>query len=733
MAIKDLNDSALNRRVMTLLASIMIVVVVGKIYSINSFKNSIESVDKVNIANIQVADLTNEILNPLAELRLLSMELVLAPNKKNVDDVNYKLELQVENVDSGISSWEQKVRALPVAEKQKSLQDISQIKDAWISYKQALKITVNYVNSSIRVASFISVTGPEKAAYNSLQEKISDFNSRKLEESKAVYLSALDKSKLIYWTELLLTVITSLIIIACVFFIRSMVQGYILSKRQYEKELSKSAAEANSANQAKSQFLANMSHEIRTPMNAILGFTEILESLEKDDKKSYYIKSVSTSGKSLLSLINDILDLSKVEAGKLELQYTSTSLINLFSELEVLFAQKVRDKGLSISFSHDSDLPKALVLDENRLRQILINLTSNALKFTEKGFIHLSTECCNTEEKHSKCDLTISIKDSGVGIPVDQLDTIFDAFKQVQGQRTKDYGGTGLGLAISQKLVGMMGGKIWAESEPGNGSTFMIQIPAVEVATGDTLSHENDEVIDYDALSFEPSSILIIDDVDYNRDIVQIFLEGFGFSFYQAADGEEGLKQVYEHHPDLILLDMKMPRMNGYEVSRRLNKDRTVNGIPIVAITASALTKDEEIISELCDGYLRKPVSKAQLVGEVMKHLPHSITESKVNEEEVLAFKSLSPALQKELIEICKEQIQPCVNAVVANPAGFKEMTELDTLLQDVVKKYSVPTLCELQRKYRTAYAEFDLDTLSELHESWPQVFTSLLNENSPN
>jgi PAS domain S-box-containing protein len=244
-------------------------------------------------------------------------------------------------------------------------------------------------------------------------------------------------------------------------------------------KLAKEAAEA--AAKVKSEFLANMSHEIRTPLNAILGFTELLQRKITDEQHRAFLSTIASSGNSLLRLINDILDLSKIEAGKLELHYEAVNLHAVFNEIKQIFYWQVRDKGLEFHLDSDPDLPESLLLDEIRLRQILLNLVGNAVKFTERGYIRLSVHTKYTKEDHSWLDLIFSVQDTGIGIPEEQRERIFDAFKQRTGQDAAKYGGTGLGLAITKRLVEMMGGEISVESASGRGCTFFIRLKDVAV------------------------------------------------------------------------------------------------------------------------------------------------------------------------------------------------------------------------------------------------------------
>lgn len=392
--------------------------------------------------------------------------------------------------------------------------------------------------------------------------------------------------------------------------------------KERTRELRKALIEAETANKAKSNFLANMSHEIRTPLNAILGFTDILKNMETDKHKSRFVDYINTSGHSLLNLINDILDLSKIESGKMNLEYTATSLTSMCTEMETLFSLKVQAKGLSLVVTLADTIPERLLIDETRLRQILINLLSNALKFTHSGSIALSIVGNYADSSGSgRVNLTVTVTDTGIGIPEDQLGKIFGTFEQVSGQDTKQYGGTGLGLAITKRIVEMMGGEISVVSEIGVGTEFSLVIPDIEIASGISDEAPNGK-IHTNTLVFDPATILIVDDIDYNREILALFLSDWGFTLNFARNGEEAIECANRIHPDLILLDMKMPIMDGYQASAILKKSDTTCDIPIVAITASALKQDQDFIMQLTDGYLPKPVNRNDLVSSIMQFLP---------------------------------------------------------------------------------------------------------------
>ena len=409
----------------------------------------------------------------------------------------------------------------------------------------------------------------------------------------------------------------------------------ITERKQAEEKLKRYAAEleiakqqAEAANQAKSEFLANMSHEIRTPLNAILGFAEILEGRITDPSRREYLRSIRSSGKSLLVLINDILDLSKVEAGKLELDYTSFSLRTLFQDMEQIFAPRFAEKNLMFRLEISPDLPPAVLLDEARLRQVLLNLIGNAIKFTEKGHILVSARSRSLQQTPPGIELSLSVEDTGIGIPENQRETVFGPFEQRKGQRHAEYGGTGLGLAISRRLVEMMGGTISVKTREGGGCIFDVVFKRVNIPLPAEPAEGASVSPDMKRLRFEPATLLIADDMKINRKVIKGYLGKHGFRFLEASDGKEALEMATRHRPDVIFMDMKMPVISGYDAARRLKEAEPTCHIPIIAVTALAMKETREHITGLCDGYLARPFNKADLLSELMKFLPHSFTEA---------------------------------------------------------------------------------------------------------
>ncbi|HOW63956.1 MAG TPA: response regulator [Candidatus Paceibacterota bacterium] len=394
----------------------------------------------------------------------------------------------------------------------------------------------------------------------------------------------------------------------------------ISSRKRTEESLRLAKEAAEASTRAKSEFLANMSHEIRTPMNAILGFADILTTKIHDTTLRDYVTSIQSAGKVLLRLISDILDLSKIEAGRMELQFNAVDPQSVFSEMRQAFAIRCEEKGLYFKTDLESTLPKALVLDEVRVRQVLFNLVGNAIKFTHHGGIVLRAWHRPSPAGGDEIEFGFAVRDTGIGVPPDQHTLIFQAFQQQRGQCHSQYGGTGLGLAICRRLVETMGGRMELQSQPGEGSEFSVILPRVEIAATGPVSESPFELIR--AYEFRPARVLVVDDIEINRELLKAYLAGTALQISEAAHGAAALELIAQQRPDLILLDVMMPDLDGFEVCRRLKKDLVSAAIPVIFLTAR--TETDDIVAGFNAGgvdYVTKPFRPAELRARVRTHL----------------------------------------------------------------------------------------------------------------
>lgn len=419
----------------------------------------------------------------------------------------------------------------------------------------------------------------------------------------------------------------------------------ITTRKQAEEKMRQAQMVIAKTSELKNQFLTSISHEIRTPMNSILGFAQLLDEMivEKQNIKEKgtteekllednvrenlqreYINAIKSCSEVLINLLNDILDYKKIEAGKLELQYEFFTPHSIFAEMKQIFMPKIKDKKLELLIKIDPALPATIFLDKLRLRQILFNLISNAIKFTIRGFIKLELQKIGNGDDPETCDLLFLIQDTGIGISKEQLETIFEAFSQKKGQDIGLFGGTGLGLTISKHLAQLMNGVIRVESEEGKGSVFKVLFEGVKVGTGleitDVLIKE-----DNDTTKFDNITILIADDNNTNRTLKKQFFKSSLAHFIEAANGQKAVELARQYKPDLIIMDLKMPIMNGPEAAQIIKNDEELRDIPIIAETSSEIENSEIILKMGFDGFLQGPYDRSQLIKELLRFLPRIV------------------------------------------------------------------------------------------------------------
>lgn len=506
----------------------------------------------------------------------------------------------------------------------------------------------------------------------------------------------------------------------------------ITESKMLQEELRKSREEAIKANMAKSEFLANMSHEIRTPLNAVIGFTELLETMVADRKQINYLESIKSGGKNLLMLINDILDLSKIEAGKLEFKFEPLNPYLLIDEIKQIFTIKIAEKDIDFIVEVEDDIPLSLILDEVRLRQVIFNLIGNAIKFTESGYVKFSVKKLVDETDTSKIDLVVGVEDTGIGIPEDQQGRIFDAFQQQSGQSTRKYGGTGLGLSISRRLVEMMGGEIKLQSEVGKGSLFSFILR--DVAIGATIDdYSVDDELDVGNIEFGEAKLMIVDDVLSNRRIISENFASSKIKLIEAEDGQKAVLLAGQFMPDVILMDIRMPVMDGFEAARLIKTKRKTSKIKIIALTASVRSDDQEDDYEkYFDGYLSKPVSRADLYRELMRYISFTeIRQKQIEEEPETDQKPVS-----EEIQISKENAEKLLGELdgklheMWHQANTHQMSdEIELFAKEVIssgKSFGIKVLEEYGEALYDAVDHFDLDGMDKGLQQFPHLIKSI-------
>jgi signal transduction histidine kinase/DNA-binding response OmpR family regulator len=401
----------------------------------------------------------------------------------------------------------------------------------------------------------------------------------------------------------------------------------IAEREQAQVELEHARDAAEAASRAKSEFLANMSHEIRTPLNAILGFANVLQrGMDRDDPatRQEYLDTIHASGEHLLTLINDILDLSKIEAGKLEIERVACSPDKLLAEVVSVLRVRAHEKGLTLDYEWATAIPQTIFSDPSRLRQLLMNLVGNAIKFTQRGGVHVVGRMSGAA---GRPQLQINVIDTGVGIPADQQERIFNPFVQADSSVTRKFGGTGLGLAISGRIAKALGGRVTVQSKVGKGSTFAVTLDTGPLESVAMLEPSRADV--RPAAPRKPAAapavmpharVLVVEDGDANRKLISVVLRQAGLEVATAENGLLGLEAALRQSFDLILMDMQMPVMDGYTAATTLRQQGLA--VPIIALTAHAMTGDEEKCRAAgCSGYMTKPIEIDTLLGTVAEAL----------------------------------------------------------------------------------------------------------------
>ncbi len=549
-------------------------------------------------------------------LLMVFVFLVLFLNRwriRNVENQNKRLEKEVQRQTLDLKESELKFRNFSEMLPETVLEFDKDLSIEFINHFAAKKFLYN---SELEIKSLKQIIHPD--FHQKLISFLKDFGTEP--EFRSMEINAIRKDKTVF----------PAILYANPYFDKNKLLGFrsilldISVLKQTQKNLRLAKEDTERANRFKSIFLANMSHEIRTPLNAVLGFTDLLNSIFEKEPQKTYLDNIAKSGRILLDLINDILDLSKIESGRLTLKNEPSNLVVICDEVRDIFSLRVKEKGIAMNTEYSGFVNHTVLIDEIRIKQIIINLVNNAIKFTDEGYVNIRVDALQKKDKNF-LDVFISIEDSGSGISEEMQEKVFDLFIQAENvQRMKLYSGSGLGLTITKALVELMGGKVSVESRLQVGSTFKVFIPDLEIVKIKTDTAKQ-KTLNPKEINFEKSNVLLADDVGFNRKLIRAFLDKSNVNVIEAEDGQIALEMARKHKPDVILMDIRMPVMDGIEATRLIKKDRELSKIPVIAITAHALKNDGLNYEDTgFDGYLYKPVNMTLLFEELMKYLKYT-------------------------------------------------------------------------------------------------------------
>jgi signal transduction histidine kinase/CheY-like chemotaxis protein len=506
------------------------------------------------------------------------------------------------------------------------------------------------------------------------------------------------------------------------------ISGILMDITNFKKLLYDLVVERNrslKASEAKSMFLANMSHEIRTPMNAIIGFSELMNKHVKDNPLlNRYLDSIKASGKILLSLINDLLDLAKIESGKTSINNEYTNLEQLINEIKQTFLLLAKEKNTTLYINSPSVFPKKIFIDALKIKQILINLINNAIKFTANGKVTITYsyhEIGNT----NKGALTFAVSDTGPGIAKDKQAKIFEPFIQVLKSKEKEVKGTGLGLSIVQQLVRLLGGQISLQSEENKGSTFSINIPNVEKSSDEHPEKEESSII---PSVYNKELVLIADDTESNLELLSAYCSDMNLSFELARNGNEVIRAIKKRKPHIILMDIRMPVMDGYQTVKLIKANNSTKSIPVIAVSASSMHSEQELTTNAgFDAYITKPIEDFKLKQVLAKFLKSNKV-TIAEEEEIEGIENsfhLDTDQAQQLFAEIHQKVVPLLNDL-KNILSSESLQSFNNEIKQLANQTSWPELENFSKKLQLSIETFDYETIQVLIQKFDNIINQL-------
>ena len=496
--------------------------------------------------------------------------------------------------------------------------------------------------------------------------------------------------------------------------------------KQTQTALREANSNAENVLRIKSEFLASVSHEIRTPLNAVLGFSQWLYDNTADKQHREYLTTILHSARDLLNLLNDILDLSKIESGKINIDIHPMSYLDVINDLKQVFQQKVEEKGIALKITTDSSVPGFIFMDELRFYQILYNMVSNAIKYTNAGHIHVSAHAQKTKNE-DEVNLIVTVEDTGIGIQENRQKYIFEIFNPENRQHNIEHEGIGLGLAIVNGLLKKLNGTISIKSKPGKGSVFTLTFRQVKVDFNEITRVET--VRDDANMKLAPCKIMIVDDISYNILVLKQLINSEDATFVEAKDGTDALAKLKTEKPDLIFMDIRMPGINGFDATELIKQDKDLKNIPVIAFTGSTIKDHNSRINNLFDGYLQKPVFKKDLEAVLKRFLKYSYATRK---PEIKPTATLQQKISDDCLKALPKVLEKSRNYFRHKWEELKdgvlifEIENFNKELKKMAKHYECNLVAAYCRELDDGLLSFDIELIKRKLNEFPQLIENM-------